>query len=213
MVKIAPSLLSADIAKLTEEIKRVEKHVDMLHVDVMDGHFVPNITYGPLFVEAVNRITDLPIEAHLMIENPEKYVGEFAKAGADIITIHPEADSNFRETLKKIKALGVKAGISINPPTPFSTIKDCFEEIDFLLVMSVNPGFAGQKFIESVLPKITAAREIIQEKKLDIPIEVDGGINAETAKKAREAGADILVAGSYIYKSLDAVKAIDSLKQ
>ncbi|MFH1182437.1 MAG: ribulose-phosphate 3-epimerase [Candidatus Woesearchaeota archaeon] len=213
MVKIAPSLLSADIAKLAEEIKKVEKHVDMFHVDVMDGHFVPNITYGPLFVEAVNRITDLPIEAHLMIENPGKYIGEFAKAGADIITIHPEADKNFLGTLKKIRALGVKAGVSINPPTPFSTIKDCFEDMDFFLVMSVNPGFAGQKFIESVLPKITAAKEIIQKKKLNIPIEIDGGINAETGKRAVEAGVDILVAGSYIYKSHNAAKAIASLRR
>jgi ribulose-phosphate 3-epimerase len=212
MVKIAPSLLSADITKLAEDIKKVEKHVDLLHIDVMDGHFVPNITYGPLFVEAVNRISKLPIEAHLMIENPEKYIKEFANAGADIITIHPEADKNFLGTLKKIKALGVKAGISINPPTPFSVVKDCFDEIDFFLVMSVNPGFGGQKFMESVLPKVTAAKEIIRKKKLDIPIEIDGGINAETGKRAVEAGADILVAGSYIYKSPDAVKAIESLK-
>jgi ribulose-phosphate 3-epimerase len=212
MVKIAPSLLSADITRLSEEIKRIEKHTDLWHVDVMDGHFVPNITYGPNFVEAVRRVTKLPIEAHLMIENPEKYIAEFAKAGADIITIHPEADKNFIATLRKIRALGVKAGVSINPPTPFSVIKDCFKEIDFLLVMSVNPGFAGQKFIESVLPKITAAKEIISAMKRDIPIEIDGGINGETAKKAVAAGADILVAGSYIYKSADPAKAIESLK-
>jgi ribulose-phosphate 3-epimerase len=212
MVKIAPSLLSADITRLGEQIKLVEKHVGLWHIDVMDGHFVPNITYGPNFVEAVRNVTKLPIEAHLMIENPAKYIGEFAKAGADIITIHPEADKDYASTLKKIRGMGVKAGISLNPPTPFSTIKDNFGDMDFLLVMSVNPGFAGQKFIESVLPKITAAKKIIREKNLDIPIEIDGGINEETARKAVDAGADILVAGSYIYKSPDPLKAIASLR-
>ncbi|MBN2454742.1 ribulose-phosphate 3-epimerase [Candidatus Woesearchaeota archaeon] len=213
MIKVSPSILSADFTRLADEVKRLEKHVDMFHVDIMDGHFVPNISYGPIILEAVNRATNLPLEADLMISNPDKYVKAFADAGADIITIHPEADSPLKETLDKIRELGKRAGVSLNPETRLSSIEGVWDKIDHLLLMTVNPGFGGQSFIESVLPKITAAKKLITEQKLGIPIEVDGGINGQTAKLAVKAGADILVAGSYIYKSEDSLKAIESLRK
>lgn len=213
MIKIAPSILSANFAKLGEEIIDVENGgADYIHVDVMDGHFVPNITIGPLIVEAIRPITKLPLDVHLMIENPDKYIPEFSKAGADIITVHVEACKHLHRTIQLIKAQGVKAGVVLNPHTPIETIKHILEEIDMVLLMTVNPGFGGQAFIPQVLQKINELSNIIKERQLEIEIEVDGGINAETAKQCVEAGATVLVAGSAIYNKLDRKKAIQDLK-
>lgn len=205
-VKIAPSILSSDFGKLNEEIASVEPYSDLLHVDVMDGHFVPNITIGPPIVKCIK--TSLPLDCHLMIENPDDYVEAFVKAGANSITIHQEVCPHLNRSIQKIKALGVKAGVSINPATPIEMIEEELEDIDLVLIMSVNPGFGGQEFIESALGKIAALRELAP----DIDIEVDGGVNEETAKLCIEAGANILVAGSYIFKSKDRKKAIESLR-
>ncbi len=213
MVKIAPSILSADFSKLGEEIRKVEKYSDMLHFDVMDGHFVPNITYGPVVLEAVRRVTKLPIEADLMIENPANYIEAFRNAGADILTVHVEADRHIHRTLGRIKELGARAGISLNPSTPASEIDYLLDDVDLVLVMTVNPGFGGQKFIESMLPKVRQVKEMIKRRKVKVEIEVDGGINAATGQKAANSGADILVAGSYIYNSKDPVEAIKALKE
>lgn len=213
MVKIAPSILSADFAKLGEEIKSVEAGgADLIHVDVMDGHFVPNITIGPLIVAAIRPLTNLPLDVHLMIENPEAYVEAFAKAGADYITVHVEACVHLHSTIQQIKALGVKAGVVLNPATPIETIQHVIEDVDLVLLMSVNPGFGGQAFIPSVLPKIKAVKEMIAEKELTVEIQVDGGVNEETAKRCVEAGATILVAGSAVYNKEDRKKAIAALK-
>ncbi|WP_078547212.1 ribulose-phosphate 3-epimerase [Litchfieldia alkalitelluris] len=214
MVKIAPSILSADFAKLGEEILDVEKGgADLIHVDVMDGHFVPNITIGPLVVNAIRPITTLPLDVHLMIENPDQYIPEFAKAGADYITVHVEACRHLHRTISLIKSFGIKAGVVLNPATPVATIQHIIEDIDMILFMTVNPGFGGQSFIESVLPKIREASALIKEKGLNIDIEVDGGVNEKTAKLCVDAGATILVAGSAIYNNEDRGLAISKLKQ
>ncbi|MFC1750229.1 ribulose-phosphate 3-epimerase [Pseudomonadota bacterium] len=205
-IQIAPSILSADFGRLNEEIATIEPYCDLLHVDVMDGHFVPNITIGPPIVKCLK--TKLPLDCHLMIENPDDYVEEFVKAGADSITIHQEVCPHLDRSIQKIKSLGVKAGASINPATPIEMIEEELDNLDMVLIMSVNPGFGGQSFIESVLGKIAAIRELAP----DIDIQVDGGINAETSKLCIEAGANILVAGSYIFKSKDRKKAIESLR-
>lgn len=212
MVKIAPSILSADFSKLGEEIKKIERYADMLHVDVMDGHFVPNITFGQPAVASIRKITKLPLDVHLMIENPDKYVDDFSNAGADIISIHAEATSELSKTISQIKNNSVKAAVALNPGTPISAVSNVLEEVDMVLLMTVNPGFGGQKFIESVLPKIRELKEIIGNKKLKVEIEVDGGINAETAMLAVSAGANILVAGSYIYASKNPGQAIKNLR-
>lgn len=213
MVKIAPSILSADFSRLGEEIKDVEKGgADYIHVDVMDGHFVPNITIGPLIVEAIRPVTKLPLDVHLMIENPDQYVEAFAHAGADYITVHVEACRHLHRTIQNIKSYGVKAGVVLNPATPVETIQHIIEDVDMVLLMSVNPGFGGQKFIHSVLPKIRQVREMIDAKGLNIEIEIDGGVNAETAKLCIEAGADVLVAGSAVYNQADRQKAIMALR-
>jgi len=211
MVKIAPSILSADFSRLGEEIKKVEKHVDMLHVDVMDGHFVPNITFGPPMVASIRKITKLPLDVHLMISEPEKYIDAFAEAGADMISVHVETVKNLKSAIRQIKNLGVKAAAVLNPETSLDTLEN-IEELDMVLLMTVSPGFGGQKFIESVLPKIRGLRELIDKKGLKTEIEIDGGINRDTAKLAVSAGADILVAGSYIYDSKDHISAIKALK-
>ena len=214
MIKIAPSILSADFAKLGEEIKDVENGgADYIHVDVMDGHFVPNITIGPLIVEAIRPVTKLPLDVHLMIEKPDLYIREFAKAGADIITVHVEACSHLHRTLQLIKSEGVKSGVVLNPHTPIESIIHILENIDMVLFMTVNPGFGGQTFIPQVLPKIKQLRDLIKEKQLTIDIEVDGGVNEETAKLCVEAGANVLVAGSFIYNNPDRQQAIQILKQ
>ncbi|MFC4803248.1 ribulose-phosphate 3-epimerase [Neobacillus sp. GCM10023253] len=213
MIKIAPSILSANFARLGDEIKDVEKGgADYIHVDVMDGHFVPNITIGPLIVEAIRPVTKLPLDVHLMIESPERYIGAFVKAGADIITVHVEACTHLHSVIHQIKSAGIKAGVVLNPHTPVSLIQHILEDIDLVLLMTVNPGFGGQSFIHSVLPKIRQVARMVEEKNLDVEIEVDGGVNAETAKLCIEAGANVLVAGSAIYNQSDRSKAIREIR-
>ncbi|WP_100330868.1 ribulose-phosphate 3-epimerase [Bacillus xiapuensis] len=213
MVKIAPSILSADFSRLGEEIKEVEAGgADIIHVDVMDGHFVPNITIGPLIVEAIRPITKLPLDVHLMIENPDKYIEAFAKAGADYITVHTEACPHLHRTVQLIRSYGVKPGVVVNPATPAAVLDYIIEDIDMVLLMTVNPGFGGQSFIHSVVPKIRQVKEIIDAKGLDVAIEIDGGVNAETAKACAQAGADILVAGSAIYNKDDRKQAIAEIR-
>jgi ribulose-phosphate 3-epimerase len=213
MVKIAPSILSADFSKLGEEIKDVERGgADWIHIDVMDGHFVPNITIGPLIVEAVRPITKLTLDVHLMIENPDQYIEAFAKAGADYITVHAEACTHLHRTIQLIKSFGVKAGVVLNPATSVSVLDYVLEDIDMVLLMSVNPGFGGQAFIPSVLDKIETVRSMIDEKGLDIDIEIDGGVNPETARLCVEKGATVLVAGSAIYNKADRKQAIADIR-
>lgn len=213
MVKIAPSILSADFSKLGEEIKAVEMAgADYIHVDVMDGHFVPNITMGPLVLKAIRPLTELPLDVHLMIENPDSYIEEFAEAGADIITVHVEAATHLHRTIQLIKAKGVKAGVVLNPATPVDTIKHIIHDIDMVLLMTVNPGFGGQSFIQNVVPKIREVSELVHTHGLDVEIEVDGGVNAETAPLCIEAGANVLVAGSAIYGKKDLKDAISAIR-
>jgi ribulose-phosphate 3-epimerase len=213
MHKIAPSILSANFAKLGEEIKDVEKSgADYIHVDVMDGHFVPNITIGPLIVEAIRPVTSLPLDVHLMVENPDPYISEFARAGSDIISVHVEACPHLHRTIQLIKNNGVKAGVVLNPATPAEMIEPILEDLDLVLVMTVNPGFGGQQFIHSTLPKIQKIAGWIKERNLAIELEVDGGVNSKTAPLCVEAGATVLVAGSAVFNEADRVKAIQSLK-
>jgi ribulose-phosphate 3-epimerase len=200
IIKISPSILSADFSILGDEIKSLEKAgADLIHVDVMDGHFVPNITMGPPIIKMIRKSTKLPFDVHLMISPVEKYIKAFADAGSDIITIHPEATDNLKRAVGTIKSLGKKAGVSLNPKTPISALMDVINEIDLVLIMSVNPGFAGQNFISEVLPKVTELRKLINDKNLKIDIEIDGGINFETAPLAIKAGANILVSGTTIF--------------
>ncbi len=199
-IKISPSILSADFSILGDEIKSLEQAgADLIHIDVMDGHFVPNITMGPPIIKMVRKCTKLPFDVHLMISPVEKYIKAFANAGSDIITIHPEATDNLKRAVGTIKSLGKKAGVSLNPKTPISALMDVINDIDLILIMSVNPGFAGQSFMSEVLPKVTELRKMINEKKLKIDIEIDGGINFETAPLAVKAGANILVSGTTIF--------------
>jgi ribulose-phosphate 3-epimerase len=213
MIKIAPSILSANFARLEEEIKDVERGgADYIHVDVMDGHFVPNITIGPLIVDAIRPVTSLPLDVHLMIENPDQYIGAFAKAGADLLSVHVEACHHLHRTIQQIKSEGIKAGVVLNPHTPTSMIENVIEDVDLVLLMTVNPGFGGQSFIHSVLPKIKQIAAIVEERKLPVEIEVDGGVNTETAKLCIEAGANVLVAGSAIYNQKDRSQAIANIR-
>ncbi len=213
MIKIAPSILSANFARLEEEIKDVEQGgADYIHIDVMDGHFVPNITIGPLIVEAVKPITNIPLDVHLMIENPDQYIETFAKAGADILSVHVEACTHLHRTVQQIKSEGMKAGVVLNPHTPISMIKHVIDDVDLVLLMTVNPGFGGQSFIHSVLPKIKEVADLVQERNLQVEIEVDGGVNPETAVLCVEAGANVLVAGSAIYNQEDRNKAIQDIR-
>ena len=213
MVKIAPSILSADFSKLGEEIQDVERGgADWIHIDVMDGHFVPNITIGPLIVDSVRPITKLTLDVHLMIENPDQYIEAFAKAGADYITVHAEACTHLHRTIQLIKSYGVKAGVVLNPATSPDVLEYILEELDMVLLMSVNPGFGGQAFIPSVLDKIEHVDKMIKEKGLSIEIEIDGGVNEETAKLCIEKGATVLVAGSAIYNKEDRKKAIAAIR-
>jgi ribulose-phosphate 3-epimerase len=205
-IKISPSILSADFGRLNEEIASVESYCDMIHVDVMDGHFVPNITIGPLVVKKM--VTGLPICAHLMIENPLKFAADFAKAGADRIIVHSEASEDLPGLLRSIKDLGVEVGVSIKPKTPVSEIEGVLGLVDEVLVMTVEPGFGGQDFMSDIVPKIKKLREL----GFELDIGVDGGINAETAKVCVEAGANVLVAGSFIFKAKDRVERIKELR-
>jgi ribulose-phosphate 3-epimerase len=212
-IKIAPSILSADFSRLGEEVLAVGKAgADMIHVDVMDGHFVPNITIGPLVVSSLSKITKLPLDVHLMIENPDKYIEVFAKAGAAIISIHAEASKNLEKDLELIKRCGAKPAVVINPGTGLKAIEKILDKVSMILLMTVNPGFEGQKFMPEVLPKVKELRNILNSRKLTADIEVDGGINIETAPEVIKAGANILVAGSAIYKAKNYKAVIDGLK-
>ncbi|SFL47591.1 ribulose-phosphate 3-epimerase [Paenibacillus sp. 1_12] len=211
MLIIAPSILSADFSKLGAEIADVEKGgADWIHVDVMDGHFVPNITIGPLIVQAIRPHTQLPLDVHLMIENPDAYIPAFVNAGADHISVHVEACKHLHRTLKFIKDQGVKAGVVLNPATPLSSIEYVMNEsLDYVLLMTVNPGFGGQQFIDGMLPKITKLREMLNERGLHhVHIQVDGGVNAETARQVAAAGANVLVAGNAVFGHADREEAI-----
>lgn len=213
-MKIAPSILSADFSNLQRDIELVEKGgADYIHVDVMDGQFVPNITFGPNIVQAIRPITKLPLDVHLMIVDPEKYIPAFAKAGADIITVHVEATPHIHRALQMMKDLGVKSGVVINPGTPITMIKHVLPIADQVLVMTVNPGFGGQSFIEETVEKIAELSELREQNNWDYSIEVDGGIVPETAQICQKAGADVFVAGSYIYNSEDPVGQINQLKE
>lgn len=204
MVKIAPSILSADFLRLGEEIRAAEEAgVDMLHLDVMDGHFVPNITIGPFVVEAIRKITKLPLDVHLMIEEPDRYIKDFIRAGADLLTVHIEASVHLHRTIHWIKESGIKAGVSLNPATPVWSLDNILHDLDLVLAMSVNPGFGGQDFIPHVLDKIKTLKSMIREKGLQTLIEVDGGIKYENAKDVAKAGADILVMGSGFFNAKD----------
>ncbi|UTR16910.1 ribulose-phosphate 3-epimerase [Salipaludibacillus sp. LMS25] len=213
MIKIAPSILSADFAKLGDEIKEVDiGGADYIHVDVMDGHFVPNITIGPLIVEAIRPITSLPLDVHLMINNPDHYIPQFVKAGADIISVHAEACPHLHRTIHMIKDSGVKAGVVLNPATPVSHIETILADVDLVLLMTVNPGFGGQSFIHSVLPKIKQIRQWVDDNGQNTDIEVDGGVNEKTASLCIEAGANVLVAGSAVYGQSNRKEAIERIR-
>lgn len=201
--KISPSLLSADFANLERDIKIVEKGgAHLLHIDVMDGHFVPNITIGPPVVAAIKKVASVPLDVHLMIENPGLYIDDFAKAGSDYITVHVEATPHLHRVLQQIKAHGVKAGVSLNPHSPLCLIKEILEDVDMVLIMSVNPGFGGQSFIPQTLEKVRKLREILHERGLDhVEIEIDGGVKLENIKEISDAGVDVFVSGSGIYKA------------
>jgi ribulose-phosphate 3-epimerase len=212
-IKIAPSILSADFSRLKEEIQAVEAAgADWLHVDVMDGHFVPNITIGPVVVEWVRKVTTIPLDVHLMITDPDKYAPEFIKAGADWVSIHPETCADPILSLKKIRALGAKASVAVNPDVPLARVESCFSDADMVLMMSVFPGFAGQAFIPEVLPKIAALRSLIDERKLALLIEVDGGIKTDNIDLVVRAGAEVIVSGSGIFKSPDYAATIRAMR-
>ena len=215
-IQVSPSILSADFSRLGDDIKRLEESgADMIHVDVMDGHFVPNLTIGPPVIKSLRKYTKLPFDVHLMIDPVHKYIKDYSDAGADIITFHPEATTNILETINLIKSLNKKVGISLNPNTEVYAAEEYLDKIDLILVMSVHPGFGGQKFISEVLKKIKNLDQIRKEKKLNFKIEIDGGINFETSKIAVEAGVDILVSGTTIFKENngDLKKNIKTLKQ
>ncbi|TMW73172.1 ribulose-phosphate 3-epimerase [Alteribacter natronophilus] len=214
MTKIAPSILSADFARLGNEVKDVEQGgADYIHIDVMDGHFVPNITIGPLIVKAVRPVTELPLDVHLMIENPDKYIPQFAEAGADIISVHAEACPHLHRTVHMIREHGVKPGVVLNPATPVQAIEHIVEDVDLILLMTVNPGFGGQSFIHSVVPKIRQVKKLCEQAgRPDMEIEIDGGVNAETARLCVEAGANVLVAGSAVYNQEDRKAAIEQIR-
>ncbi|MBT8352694.1 MAG: ribulose-phosphate 3-epimerase [Deltaproteobacteria bacterium] len=214
MKLIAPSILSADFARLGEEIKAVEAAgADWIHIDVMDGHFVPNITIGPLIVEAARKVTDLPLDVHLMIEKPERYIQDFVDAGSDLISVQVETCVHLNRTIQIIKEAGAKAGVVLNPATPLSTLEWELAHVYHVMLMSVNPGFGGQKFIASTLEKIRDLKQLIEDQQLETRIEIDGGVNQETIADISAAGADVFVAGSAIFKSPDYSKAIANFRR
>lgn len=213
MKKIAPSILSADFSRLGDEIRAVEAAgADYIHIDVMDGHFVPNITIGPLVVAAARKVTALPLDVHLMIENPDLYIADFADAGADIIVVHAEAVNHLHRTVQLIKSLGKKAGVSLNPATPLTALDYILEELDLVLLMTVNPGFGGQSFIEACLPKIHSLRAMLDRRGCEAELEVDGGVKASNIAGISHAGADVFVAGSAVFGSGDYAKTIAGMK-
>jgi ribulose-phosphate 3-epimerase len=212
--KIAPSILSADFSKLGEEVKAVEQAgADYIHIDVMDGHFVPNITIGPIIVKAVKRVTNMPLDVHLMISNPDDFIDDFVQAGADILTVHAEAGYHLHRSLQHIRKAGAKPAVSLNPASPLSMIEYVLDDLDMVLLMTVNPGFGGQDFIPEVIPKIERLREMIDKRGLDIELEVDGGIGPETINRVSSAGADVFVAGSAIYHSQDYAETIRLMRK
>lgn len=214
MVKISPSILSSDYSILGEELKRMEDcGADMLHIDVMDGHFVPNITLGAPIVKCVRKCSSLPFDVHLMISDPYKYVPDFVKAGSDIITFHVESDSDIEKTIDLIRDSGVKAGLTVKPGTPIEAVFPYLEKLSMVLVMTVEPGFGGQTFMYDMMPKVEALRKEIDSRGLDIDIQVDGGVNSETIEVAAKAGANVFVAGNAIFTSKDAKKTIEEFKQ
>ncbi len=213
MIYLSPSILSADLLQLKEQVLKVEASgADFIHIDVMDGHFVPNLTFGANMVKALKSIVKIPLDVHLMIEKPELSLHQYAQAGADIITVHQEACVHLHRTLQTIRSLGVKAGVSLNPATPVSTLEDVLDELDLILIMTVNPGFGGQKFIQSALQKIQYARKLIQNSPHEILLEVDGGITPETASQVVAAGANVLVAGNAVFAQPDMAQAIQNLR-
>ena len=202
MIKLAPSILSADFAKLLEDVKKVEKAgCEYLHIDVMDGHFVPNITLGPGIVKSLRKDVNMVFDTHLMIENPDNYIKDFVDAGSDLIVVHVEACRHLHRTIQNIKSYNVKAGVALNPATPIETIKHVLQDVDMVLIMTVNPGFGGQSFIESMIEKIKELKQIIDEKNLNVDIQVDGGIKPSNINQVVEAGANVIVAGSAIFNS------------
>ena len=212
MIKIAPSLLSADFSRLAEELATIDGQADVLHLDVMDGHFVPNLTIGPGIVKALRPHTRMPFDCHLMVSEPQRYIPAFLDAGADMVSVHVETEPHLERALQMIRAGGAKAGIALNPATSAETLSTAIEFCDFVLVMSVNPGFGGQKFIEPVVPKIRHISRLIQERGLRVEIEVDGGIDAKTAPLVVSAGATILVAGSAVFGQKDRLGAMDAIR-
>lgn len=213
-MKIAPSILSADFSRLKDEIQAVEAAgADWLHVDVMDGHFVPNITIGPVVVEWVRKVTSIPVDVHLMITDPDKYAPEFIKAGADWVSLHPETCSDPHATLHKIRAAGAKASIAVNPDVPLARVEGCFSNVDMVLMMTVFPGFGGQAFIPDVLPKIAEVRKVIDERKLPVLVEVDGGIKADNIDRVLRAGAEVIVSGSGVFKTPNYADTIRQMRR
>jgi len=213
--KISPSLLASDFANLERDIKMVEKGgAHLLHIDVMDGHFVPNITMGPPVVAAIKKVASVPLDVHLMIDNPGLYIDDFAKAGAGYITVHQEATVHLHRVIQQIKAHGIKAGVSINPHTPLCMIKEILEDVDMVLIMSVNPGFGGQSFIPQTLDKVRKLREILHERALDhVEIEIDGGIKLDNIKEVVDAGVDVVVSGSGIFKADDPAEMVRKMRE
>jgi ribulose-phosphate 3-epimerase len=215
MIKLAPSILSADFARLGEQVAEVARAgADYIHVDVMDGHFVPNITIGAPVVAAIRPVTSLPLDVHLMIEHPERYISEFVHAGADIITVHVEACPHLHGAIELIKKLGARVGVSLNPPTPLSAVEEFLPHVDLVLIMSVNPGFGGQPFIPETLPRIASMRKILDDRGLSAELEVDGGINADNAPDIVKAGANVLVAGNSVFRAEEGIsEALQRLRE
>lgn len=206
MIRIAPSILSADFGNLANAVKEAEQGgADLIHIDVMDGRFVPNITIGPGVIKSIRKVTELPFDVHLMISEPEKYIAKFLDAGSDIITVHVEATNHLHRAIQEIKEKGIQAGVALNPSTPISSAENVLGDIDMIVIMTVNPGFGGQKFIKTLLPKIKHTRDIIEKEGLNLDLEVDGGIKPENAKLVVDAGAHIMVAGSAVFNSRGSV--------